>query len=96
MKELNGRELVGYIKEGQARRVRQLKAKHITPKLAILYDSDNPVIAKYMRSAKNNIAFISNDTLSRIYKRFRESCNNYLRIQQISPLENVWLVYHLW
>lgn len=48
MKELNGRELVGYIKEGQARRVRQLKAKHITPKLAILYDSDNPVIAKYM------------------------------------------------
>ena len=48
MKELNGRELVGDIKEGQARRVRQLKAKHITPKLAILYDSDNPVIAKYM------------------------------------------------
>ena len=48
MKELNGRELVGYIKEGQARRVRQLKAKHITPKLTILYDSDNPVIAKYM------------------------------------------------
>lgn len=48
MKELNGRELVGYIKEGQARRVRQLRAKRIIPKLAILYDNENPVIAKYM------------------------------------------------
>ncbi len=48
MKELNGRELVGYIKEGQARRVRQLQAKRIVPKLAIMYDNDSPVIAKYM------------------------------------------------
>ncbi len=48
MKELNGRELAGYIKERQARQVRQLKAQGIAPKLAIFYDNDSPVIAKYM------------------------------------------------
>jgi methylenetetrahydrofolate dehydrogenase (NADP+)/methenyltetrahydrofolate cyclohydrolase len=48
MKELNGRELAGYIKERQARQVRQLRAKKIFPKLAIFYDNDSPVIAKYM------------------------------------------------
>ncbi len=48
MKELNGRELAGYVKERQARQVRQLRAKKIFPKLAIFYDNDSPVIAKYM------------------------------------------------
>ena len=48
MKELNGRELAGYIKERQARQVRQLRAKKIFPKLAIFYDNDSPVITKYM------------------------------------------------
>jgi len=48
MKELNGRELAGYVKERQARQVRQLCAKKIFPKLAIFYDNDSPVIAKYM------------------------------------------------
>ena len=48
MKELSGRELVGYIKEGQARRVRQLRARKIFPRLAIFYANDSPVIAKYM------------------------------------------------
>ena len=48
MKELNGSELAGYIKERQARQVRQLRAKKISPKLAIFYDNDSPVIAKYM------------------------------------------------
>ena len=48
MKELNGRELAGYVKERQARQVRQLRAKKVFPKLTIFYDNDSPVIAKYM------------------------------------------------
>ncbi len=49
MKELNGRELVGYIKERQAHQVRHLRAIKKFPKLAIFYDNDSPVIAKYMQ-----------------------------------------------
>ena len=48
MKSLNGRELVGYIKERQAKQVRSLRGRKILPKLAIFYDNDSPVIAKYM------------------------------------------------
>lgn len=48
MKELNGRELAGFIKERQAHQVRQLRAQKKFPKLAIFYDNDNPVILKYM------------------------------------------------
>lgn len=48
MKSLNGRELVGYIKERQAHQVRSLRGRKVFPKLAIFYDNDNPVIAKYM------------------------------------------------
>ena len=48
MKELNGRELAGYIKERQAHTVKTLRSRKIWPKLAIFYDNDSPVIAKYM------------------------------------------------
>ena len=48
MKELNGRELAGYIKERQAHTVKALRSRKIFPKLAIFYDNDSPVIAKYM------------------------------------------------
>ena len=48
MKELNGRQLVGFIKAGQARRSRSLRDAGIQPKLVIFYDNDSPVIAKYM------------------------------------------------
>jgi methylenetetrahydrofolate dehydrogenase (NADP+)/methenyltetrahydrofolate cyclohydrolase len=40
--------LVGYIKERQAKQVRSLRGRKILPKLAIFYDNDSPVIAKYM------------------------------------------------
>lgn len=43
MKELNGRELAGFIKERQAHIAR---SKHAT--LLIIRDSDNPVITKYV------------------------------------------------
>lgn len=48
MKLLNGREVAGYMKEGQAHRVRALKAQRVQPKLIIIRDSDNPVIEKYV------------------------------------------------
>ena len=49
MKELNGRELAGFIKERQAHQVAGLTTK---PKLLILRDSDNPVIIKYVNLKK--------------------------------------------
>ncbi len=47
---LNGSELAGFIKERQAKQVRNLRQTwKIFPRLAIVTDSDNPVIATYMR-----------------------------------------------
>jgi len=49
MRSLNGRELAGFIKERQAKQVRQLRqAMGIKPKLAIVVTVDNPVINTYM------------------------------------------------
>ena len=57
MKELNGRELAGFVKERQAQVVRELRAGALggvkrIPKLVIIRDSDNPVIAKYVELKK--------------------------------------------
>ena len=53
MKELNGRELAGYIKERQAHDVRSLRqAYHVQPKLAIVQTKDDPVIDTYVRLKK--------------------------------------------
>ena len=49
MKELNGAEIAGYMKENQAHTVRSLRGRKIFPKLVIIRDSDNPVITKYVR-----------------------------------------------
>ncbi len=50
MKLLNGSELVGYIKERQARQVRALRqAHHVFPRLAIIQTIDSPVIDTYVR-----------------------------------------------
>ena len=53
MKELNGRDLAGFVKERQAKQVRSLRGQKIFPKLAIFYDNDSPVIAKYMQLKQN-------------------------------------------
>ena len=45
-KSLNGRELAGFVKERQFHVANSLRAQNIVPKLLILRDSDNPVIAK--------------------------------------------------
>lgn len=50
IKELNGLELVGYIKERQAKAVRGLKQQwHVQPKLAIIRTNPDPVVDSYMR-----------------------------------------------
>lgn len=52
MKELNGSELAGFVKERQAQVVRSLREQGIVPKLVIIRDSDNPVIVKYVELKK--------------------------------------------
>lgn len=53
MKELNGSELAGFIKERQAKAVRGLRqAYKVQPKLAIVVTIENPVIEIYMRLKK--------------------------------------------
>jgi methylenetetrahydrofolate dehydrogenase (NADP+)/methenyltetrahydrofolate cyclohydrolase len=54
MKFLNGKELAGFIKERQARQVRNLRqASNVQPKLAIIVTVDNPVTNLYMRLKKS-------------------------------------------
>lgn len=48
VKELNGRELVGFVKERQAHLVQALRSNKKRAKLVIVRDSDNPVITKYV------------------------------------------------
>ncbi len=53
MRSLNGKELAEYIKERQAKQVRQLRQSYgITPKLAIVVTVDNPVINVYLKLKK--------------------------------------------
>ena len=50
MKELNGAELAGFIKERQAKAVRGLRQSNkIAPKLAIIRTNPDPVVDTYMR-----------------------------------------------
>ncbi len=54
MKLLNGSELVGFIKERQAKQVRGLKQAHgINPKLAIIRTNPDPVVDSYMKLKQN-------------------------------------------
>lgn len=60
MKELNGRELAGYIKERQAHEVRSLRqSQHVQPKLAIVVTVEHPAIDVYMRMKQRYGADIS-------------------------------------
>src|SRR5258708_175135 len=50
MKILDGRELVGYVEERQAKQVRNLRQSwHVSPKLALIVANDDPVIDTYVR-----------------------------------------------
>lgn len=48
MKILSGAEIADYMKENQAHKARNLKARKVQPRLVIIRDSDNPVIMKYV------------------------------------------------
>ena len=67
VKELNGRELAGFVKERQAYVVREMLAEgRPAPKLVIIRDSDNPVIVKYVELKKRygeDIGIIVEDVL---------------------------------
>jgi len=53
MKILNGSELVGYIKERQAKQVRALRQSwRVFPKLVIISTNDNPVNEVYLKLKK--------------------------------------------
>lgn len=53
MKQLNGLELASYIKERQAKQVRNLRQSYrVFPKLAIIQTIDDPVIDTYVRAKK--------------------------------------------
>ena len=53
MKLLDGAELAGFVKERQAKQVRNLRQAHqIQPKLAIVQTKDDPVINTYVRLKK--------------------------------------------
>ncbi len=58
---LNGADIAGYMKENQAHTVRSLRSKKIFPKLAIIRDSDAPVITKYVDLKKQYGADIGVD-----------------------------------
>ena len=63
MKILTGTDLASFIKERQAKQVRALRqAWHIQPRLAIVTNTDNPVIETYMRLKRNYGADILIDT----------------------------------
>jgi methylenetetrahydrofolate dehydrogenase (NADP+)/methenyltetrahydrofolate cyclohydrolase len=50
MKELNGRDLAGFIKERQVHQVRNLRqAYKIVPKLAIIRTNPDPIVDSYMK-----------------------------------------------
>lgn len=51
-KILSGADLAGYIKERQAKVVAEMKNRGVAPKLVIIRDNDNPVIAKYVNLKK--------------------------------------------
>jgi methylenetetrahydrofolate dehydrogenase (NADP+) / methenyltetrahydrofolate cyclohydrolase len=70
MKELNGSELAGFIKERQAKTVRGLRQQlHVTPKLAIVQTKDDPVINTYVRLKKNYGADILVDVVVHFVKQ---------------------------
>ncbi len=50
MRTLDGRELVGYVQERQARQVRALRqARNVFPKLALIVTNDETVISTYVK-----------------------------------------------
>ena len=75
MKELNGRELAGFVKERQAHHVRSLRGNKIFPKLLIIRDSDNPVITKYVNLKKQYGEDIGVEVIDKKVSTIDEACD---------------------
>jgi methylenetetrahydrofolate dehydrogenase (NADP+)/methenyltetrahydrofolate cyclohydrolase len=97
MKSLNGLELVGYIKERQAKQVRALRQSwRIIPRLAIVRTGNNPVIDAYLRLKQNYGSDIlvevdvynssENELISQIEKLNKDESVHGIIVQL--PLEN--------
>mgnify|MGYP000873495880 CR=1 FL=1 len=80
MKQLNGSELAGFIKERQAKAVRGLRQQlKLQPKLAIIQTKDDPVIDTYVRLKKQYGADIPVDVdIHRIEQSQAHELNNQL------------------
>ena len=97
MKILNGTELVGFIKERQAKQVRALRqARNIFPKLAIIQTKDDLVIDTYVRLKKAyghdiivdvELYKISQDQVQEVIKKLNDDETTHGIIVQL-PLEN--------
>lgn len=77
MKLLNGRDLVGYIKERQAGQAQALiQGKKIRPRLAIICTIDDPVTALYLK-------------LKKAYGEEIEASVDYYQIKQVDILQTI-------
>lgn len=78
-KLLDGRELAGYVKERQASVARSLRGQKLIPKLAIIRDSDAPVISKYVSLKKRygeDIGVEVSDIIASGYEELRTAVLN--------------------
>ena len=83
VKELNGRELVGFIKERQAHQVKALRSRKIRPKLVIIRDSNNPVIEKYVSLKKAYGEDIEIEVIDQVVNPTKESiCHRICQSRQ--------------
>src|ERR1700722_4364216 len=97
MKQLNGAELAGYIKERQTHEVRALRQAYgVQPKLAIVQCKDDPVINTYVRLKKKygadilidvDIHFIKQDEIPALLKSLNDDETVHGIIVQL-PLED--------
>lgn len=83
-RELNGRELVGFIKERQAHQVRGLRQHFkVVPKLAIITTIDSPVIDLYVRLKCNYAADIAVET--EVYRTTSQAVGDLLAQLNADP-----------
>ena len=93
MKELNGRELAGFIKERQAGEVRRLKqALGVTPKLAIVYTREHGPSLTYMGMKKRygedigaavDVHFVAQDKVRGLLEELNADANVHGVIVQL-------------
>ena len=89
MRELNGRELAGFVKERQAHLMRSLRGQKIFPKLLIIRDSDNPVIVKYVNLKKQYGEDIGVDVIDQKVSDIAEACDTVRRANEDKTISGI-------